>query len=387
MLASHKSGFGPTGVIFCAFFTFAAMACAEGYGGGTGTPENPYQIWTADQMNAIGVNPEDWTKHFKLMADIDLSVYPVTQYNIIGNAATKFTGIFDGNNHVIHKFIYRTTAVVDNVGLFGYLDHAMIQNLSVKNISIWTHGKYVGGLVGWSHSSTLIACRVGDGAVEGNRYVGGLVGGNSSGFVTNCYAADCCVNGEGDLGGLIGYNEGVLTNCYATGPVYGGVYGTNNIGGLIGNNSGLATNCYAAVGVGGTINVGGLVGFFTSGTMTTCLWDTQATAQDNGVGYGSSDGVTGKTTPEMMTRLTFTNADWDFASTWAICEGTNYPRLKWQIPAKDWVCPDGVGTDDLLYLAERWMASTPETVGAADGNGDGRVDLEDLGILSENWGQ
>ncbi|UCG56823.1 MAG: hypothetical protein JSU70_18395 [Phycisphaerales bacterium] len=43
------------------------------YGGGTGTPEDPHQIWTAEQMNQIGLHAEDWDKHFKLMADIDLA--------------------------------------------------------------------------------------------------------------------------------------------------------------------------------------------------------------------------------------------------------------------------------------------------------------------------
>jgi hypothetical protein len=34
---THKSGFGPSGVIFCAFFTFAAIGFAGTYLGGTGT--------------------------------------------------------------------------------------------------------------------------------------------------------------------------------------------------------------------------------------------------------------------------------------------------------------------------------------------------------------
>ena len=41
------------------------------YGGGAGEPNDPYLIYTADQLDSIGVNPGDWPKHFKLMADID----------------------------------------------------------------------------------------------------------------------------------------------------------------------------------------------------------------------------------------------------------------------------------------------------------------------------
>jgi len=43
MLASHNSGFRPSGVIFCAFFTFAAIGWAGTYSGGNGiilTPDD-----------------------------------------------------------------------------------------------------------------------------------------------------------------------------------------------------------------------------------------------------------------------------------------------------------------------------------------------------------
>jgi hypothetical protein len=43
------------------------------YGGGKGEPNDPYLIYTAEQMNTIGAFQRDWDKHFKLMADIDLS--------------------------------------------------------------------------------------------------------------------------------------------------------------------------------------------------------------------------------------------------------------------------------------------------------------------------
>ena len=54
------------------------------YGGGSGTAENPYLIYTAEQMNSIGVNPDDFNKHFKLMADIDLAVSPEQASILLG---------------------------------------------------------------------------------------------------------------------------------------------------------------------------------------------------------------------------------------------------------------------------------------------------------------
>jgi hypothetical protein len=66
--------------------TVSTTIFAAPYGGGAGTPEDPYQIWTPAQMNLIGANSGDWGKHFKLMAHIDMSAYTGTQYNIIGSS-------------------------------------------------------------------------------------------------------------------------------------------------------------------------------------------------------------------------------------------------------------------------------------------------------------
>ena len=63
---------------------YPQLAWEYPYGPGGGTAEDPYQIWTPKQMNAIGLNPADWDKHFILMADLDMSAYTGTQYHIIG---------------------------------------------------------------------------------------------------------------------------------------------------------------------------------------------------------------------------------------------------------------------------------------------------------------
>jgi hypothetical protein len=42
------------------------------YSGGTGEPNDPYQIATAADLITLGETPEDYDKHFILTADIDL---------------------------------------------------------------------------------------------------------------------------------------------------------------------------------------------------------------------------------------------------------------------------------------------------------------------------
>jgi len=76
---------------FCCWFVCAFCVCfltlsAQGqYGGGNGTAQNPYLISEPNHLQAIGANSNDWGKHFKLMADIDLSGYTGTQFNLIGD--------------------------------------------------------------------------------------------------------------------------------------------------------------------------------------------------------------------------------------------------------------------------------------------------------------
>ena len=84
---------------------FSALPAQTKYGGGTGEPNNPYLIYDANQMNAVGTNPGDWDKHFKLTANINLNSFTGTSFNIIGiDDYNGFAGVFDGNNHTISNF-------------------------------------------------------------------------------------------------------------------------------------------------------------------------------------------------------------------------------------------------------------------------------------------
>jgi hypothetical protein len=54
------------------------------YSGGTGQPNDPYRIATAEDLNDIGNYAEDWDKHFILINDVNLAEFTGTQFNIIG---------------------------------------------------------------------------------------------------------------------------------------------------------------------------------------------------------------------------------------------------------------------------------------------------------------
>ncbi len=360
------------------------------YGGGTGEPNDPYLIYTAGHMNSIGNSPDDWDKHFKLMADIDLSGYRGDEFNIIGEryyesgwVERPFTGIFDGDDHTVSNFTYDSNGV-NYIGLFGYIDgeHSEVKRLGLVNPNVDAGtGLYVGSLVGILVEGNITGCYAEGGGVYGGSSVGGLLGGNGNnglsryGQVSNSYStstvsgdekvgglvgwnlrtgrvSNCCslgtVNGGNNAGGLAGWNQisGEIVNCYAAGDVTG----SENIGGLVGFNhcrelmTGKIRNCYSVGRVTGGTNVDGLVGW-KCGAVEFSFWDIETSSQahyPSGVpGVGTRG--TGLTTAEMQRAGTFLNAGWDFVGEsengtediWWILEGQDYPRLWWELKEDD----------------------------------------------------
>jgi hypothetical protein len=270
------------------------------YGGGSGTAGDPYLINTPAQMQAIGADPCDWDKHFKLTADIDLSAYTGEEYNIIGTyPGDHFSGVFDGNGHTISNFTY-SSVEKDYLGLFGYITDP---NTEIKNLGLLQPnvdggiGGCVGALIGYMRHGSVSNCYVEGGSVSGENYVGGLMGGRisaggTSGTIVDSYST-CSVSGDFSVGGLVGGHGGIspgfvaISNCYAT----GNVSGQDGVGGLVGQNDGMISDSYAT----GSVSVvgdypdyaGGLVG--TNGYMSI----SNCSASGNVIGYRYVGGLAG----------------------------------------------------------------------------------------------
>lgn len=339
---------------------------------GSGSEIDPYLVYTAEQLNVIGLFLCEWDKHFKLMADIDLSGVTGTSFNIIGiSEGLPFGGVFDGNHHRLLNFSYSSDGV-SYVGLFGCVDdvpNGEIRNLGLiapsvdagtgecvgslvgqlsggtiadcyaQGVSIEGSGTKVGGLVG-CNSGLLLNC-YSTGSVSGSWRIGGLVGGNdgASGIITTCYSTASASGAGTEVGGLAGYcDNGTITNCYSNGDVSG----TTDIGGLVGDNyRASVTNCYATGSVAGSgSNVGGLVGWNSSGSYIKSFWDSTVNPVLPGIGNTSDPNVIGQSTANMQTQSTFTEAGWDFvgewengpSDEWAELPGGGYPILWWQLP-------------------------------------------------------
>ncbi len=299
-----------------------AIACRK-YAGGTGEPNDPYQIATAADMIALGETPEDYNKHFILTADIDLDpnlpggkvfdkalIAPDTDPNDDWSEfqGTPFSGVFYGDGHTIS---YLTVKGMSYLGLFGQLQGAEIRNLGVANVEITGSGACIGGLVGFKYAGNITAS-FSTGTISGDSNVGGLVGVNlgicnPGHSIVGSYSSGS-VSGTGTVGGLVGWNTGSISSSYSVGAVSGTYY----LGGLVGSSEGGTRYC--------------------AGRVDSSFWDIQVSGQ------ATSAGGTGKTTAEMQMAKTFLDDGWDFVDEtingtddiWWIVEGKDYPRLWWE---------------------------------------------------------
>ncbi len=303
----------------------------------------------------------------------------------VGMSTGKFTGELDGGGFTADGFTIDTTD--SNAGFFGFTDSASVYNISFSNVSISANaasgvlcGSDVGsstftgvdiisgsisvvtggaaGLIS-STAGAIINCNTNvtvnslgaDGAgglvnllstggsvfqcssagnvsCDAGRYAGGLIAITISATVSSSYATGDVYADTFYSGGLIGDSRtGTCStiDCYASGTVTCGA--NDYLGGLIGKFDGSATNCYAVgLVVGSGSNTGGLFGDDDGGVATNCFWDVETTGQPT-----SPAGGTGKTTVEMQTESTFTNAGWNFVPEIGIWSMEEYPQLQWAV--------------------------------------------------------
>jgi hypothetical protein len=435
----------------CLVVGLLALPVQARYGGGLGTASQPYLISTAAQLNAIGADPGDWDKCFKLTANIDLRDLGSTPFQKIGTLhGGPFVGIFDGNYKTISNLrLYSEDE--SYLALFGLVDGAAarIVNLTLRDPNVASEGgRYVAALVGLITDGTIANCHVRGGAIRGASLVGGLIANRVRGAaVTDCTAAGT-VRGSSRVGGLIGGNLiGDVVRCQAAGAVWGDasswsvggligenqsgavmachacstVEGKDSVGGLIGDNiTAAVSGCSAEGMVQGVANAGGLIGQHGGGTITDCyaVAGVIATTAAGGlVGYlGPSCGcqeyipgliarsyaagpVTGLDAGGLAGasyRSSVETSFWDLeaagCTTSAGGEGKTtaqmYRRATYAAAGWGFATQGSNPTTDLWCLpASKGYPRLVSERTQADFNGDGRVDLRDFALAAKRWRQ
>jgi len=254
-----------SGIILTLCLIFQSSALSAGFAGGTGEPNDPYQIATAEQLIAIGSDRDLLEKSFILVADIDLDpnlpggrifedalIAQDDSNDVSGHSGASFDGILDGqgytitNLHIEGKYGY-------DAGLFGKFS-GLVKDLHLTDVVV--SGSPCGAIAGFNSGGMILRCHVA-GRVSGVEDVGGLVGSHWDASIVECETR-VQVTGDSDVGGMVGGGPGgTLMRCQVQGEVSGG----RNVGGLVGQgHDGQIIECRTTAIVIGSNNVGGLIG-------------------------------------------------------------------------------------------------------------------------------
>ncbi|MEN6577747.1 MAG: GLUG motif-containing protein, partial [Phycisphaerales bacterium] len=238
------------------------------FAGGTGEPNDPYQIATVEDLLAVGSSKDLLTKHYVLVNDLDLDpnlpggrvfddalIARLALDSVTGEWLTPFSGVLDGRGHTIRNLYISHEAGIA-VGLIGELS-GLVKDLNLEGVRIGGSALAMGAMAGHVSGGTIRRCSV-TGQVSGDTGVGGLVGHLSNGTLADC-RAEVQISGVRLVGGLFGSSHsGTVVRCEAQGEVRG----DQRVGGLGGD---LFQGCIMESSAGGVVvgtdYVGGLIGY------------------------------------------------------------------------------------------------------------------------------
>ena len=255
-------------------------AAADDYAGGDGTPENPYQIATPEQLVLLAQQTNNGTGGdacYILTNDIDLEGNVGFLWTPIGNDSYYFTGVFDGDNHTIYN-MYSNGKLKS--GFFGYAKGAVIKNIIFTGADLSLSPNYdevlngiAGVVVAYALNTSVYNCHVGGEVRTSAWYAGGIVGNvlatpdfHDLVLIMGCTnKAD--ITGMNSIGGIVGFSEGegcnfIVESC----ENYGNIIDGDIIGGIMGDGEGfMIINCrnYGQVGIKGSFpstTAGGMIG-------------------------------------------------------------------------------------------------------------------------------
>ena len=261
------------------FICCMANSFAQYSGSGNGTEDDPYLIYNENQLSQVSnfLNQEEVV--FKLMKDLDLTNWiaennPSQGWLPIGVESTPFKGVFYGNNHKITGLTINRKST-NNVGFFGYVTNATINNLTIEGTTI-SGADNVGVLFGYISGSTVTNCHVlmtGNTGVSGASFVGGFTGYSSNTNYSTFSANTSVTSSEGHVGGFIGIVEGGnFTDGSASGAI--SITGGDYAGGLFGKATGSTLNSITVNSdITGRDYTGGITGYSATGSFTSCTYD------------------------------------------------------------------------------------------------------------------
>ena len=241
---------------------------------GKGTEAEPFVLKTADHLawfrdcvnecnTLVCAKIADEVKEIDMStvchkADTEKQIAELS-WTPIGNFDNRYQGTFDGNGKTISNLYINATSAF--AGFFGYLAGGNIKNITFDNSKVNSTGSYYTGiLAGFAGSCIFVNIKtLGNCSVEGKDITGGIAG-IAEGNISNC-ENHAEVKGTVSLGGILGMyygSDNSITSC----ANYGAVTGTyRQVGGMVGYfDSGTIQNSANYGDITGKDNVGNLIG-------------------------------------------------------------------------------------------------------------------------------
>ena len=241
---------------------------------GKGTEAEPFVLKTADHLawfrdcvnecnTLVCAKIADEVKEIDMStvchkADTEKQIAELS-WTPIGNFDNKYQGTFDGNGKTISNLYINATSAY--AGFFGHLAGGNIKNITFDNAKVNSTGNYYTGiLAGYAGSCIFENIKtLGNCSVEGEDITGGIAG-IAVGNISNC-ENHAEVKGMISLGGILGMyygSDNSITSC----ANYGAVTGTySQVGGMVGYfDSGTIQNSANYGDITGKDNVGNLIG-------------------------------------------------------------------------------------------------------------------------------
>ena len=316
---------------------------------GKGTEAEPFVLKTADHLawfrdcvnecnTLVCAKIADDVKEIDMStvchkADTEKQVAELS-WTPIGNFDNNYQGTFDGNGKTISNLYINATS--EFAGFFGYLAGGNIKNITFDNAKVNSTGIYYTGiLAGYAGSCIFENIKtLGNCSVEGKQITGGIAG-IAVGNISNC-ENHAEVKGMGSLGGILGMyygSDNSITSC----ANYGAVTGTySQVGGMVGYfDSGTIQNSANYGDITGKDNVGNLIGEGVICNLNNVLGTGNVTATSDteraGLLFGriskSSSAASGILAYNSSAKLTINGAEQTGEAVKAIGEGSlTYPE-------------------------------------------------------------
>ena len=299
------------------------------------------------------------------------------------NSMGAFTGRFDGVGHTITGLTIKPPT--DSFGgysrgMFAYIEHAIVENVSLKGASV-SGEKDVGGIVGAADYSCVVRNVSFSGKVYGSdTVVGGIVGTLQRSTLENAYH-EGTVEGHKAVGGIVGYmiQNSTVQNVRNAGKVIG----NEMLGGIAGSfednshiQNALQTGTVEQRAGQTDSQVGGVVGFLNNATLSHAVWKEGSVKNGNGdlirKGVGREWGnttvrdVKERSLDDMKKAATYAGWGSDVATEggkrtpWRIYDGKTMPLLKAFLKGKtlanresvyDGTAPTIAGGDGITWQA------------------------------------